>query len=868
MKPILVTFILIVLNHNLFSQFLIKGVITDSGSEPVYNALVELTDQADSTRKFSVYSDEHGRYAIQINATGLDNNQSLFPTAFELLQNYPNPFCSSTIIAYEITPPAVIHIDIYNILGYKIKVLFDGIHTENTGWIEWDATDNSGQRVTPGVYIYSMQVNGIKKNKKMILANDLPGTSNSPVPYKPVIKEIRQNGLAKSASNHYILRVSGDSMETFEQEDIEITGNTTLDVSVYRTIKDIDGNVYRIIKIGNQWWMAENLKVEHYRNGNAIPDITDQSSWSSLTSGAYCSYNNDPENTMTYGRLYNRYAVDDTIGLAPEGWHVSSDKDWLTLELFLGDVESAGGKLKETGTLHWHGPNTAATNSFKFSALPGGYREGKDGLYKDSGTSADFWCSTEHNSDSSWVRVLKHDTGELIRLNKNRANGLSVRCVRGTPNDKNAIARGYYLLQGVNSYYTSAFGCISTAKEADSIINVLKKHQVSGVEYGSAYYHPEDISACITVAQRFKQNGIDLWLSSGLQGRVHAFNNDIFPGQYRAYSMTSDGYIVPAFVRNVANQSVIAFDAMNPEAVSWLLNRYKQVYLKPLAPYTSGYFFDEECLYYAGDHANNSRIDYWELAAYSDAVLSAWQKYCMKKSVTYNNSVVTKFPVHSESMVPNGGGKTQYFPGYNVPLVIDAGTPLISIPRNTGVWKAWDEFVTTQYVETWIGGLSRAVYEANIDNPDFKGVIYFGLHNWSLGYEEVTDPSFIVDSYNKWVPWGTQRGVQLSKICALPYIDHIICETFPPIRDNLYNFISNYKRISTNYHKTFGVMLHRDDNWGLDGWDSENDRWAAIDYFKPAIIARYPINRLFPTDLYYNETKENLFDERLLNYRH
>jgi len=218
--------------------------------------------------------------------------------------------------------------------------------------------------------------------------------------------------------------------------------------------------------------------------------------------------------------------------------------------------------------------------------------------------------------------------------------------------------------------------------------------------------------------------------------------------------------------------------------------------------------------------------------------------------------------------VPNGGGKTQYFPGYNVPSLIEGGTPLISIPRNTGVWKVWDEFVTSHYVETWIGGLSRAVYEANIDNPDFKGVIYFGLHNWSLGYEEIKDSSFIVDSFNKWVPWGTQRGVQLSKICALPYIDHIICETFPPIRYNLYKFISAYKKISANYNKTFGVMLHRDDRWGLDGWDTETDRWAAIDYFQPVIITRYPINRLFPTDQYYNELKENLFDERLLNYRH
>ena len=195
------------------------------------------------------------------------------------------------------------------------------------------------------------------------------------------------------------------------------------------------------------------------------------------------------------------------------------------------------------------------------------------------------------------------------------------------------------------------------------------------------------------------------------------------------------------------------------------------------------------------------------------------------------------------------------------------GTSLVSVPRNSGVWAAWDDFVTSQYVETWIGGLSKAVYEVNSGNPNFKGVVYFGLHNWSLAYEEVTDPNFRVDSLNKWVPFGTQRGVSLSKICSLPYVDQIICETFPPIRSGLYQFVSEYKRISAAHGKLFGLMIHRDDNWGLDGWDSETDRWQMIEAFQPTIVARYPIDRLFPNDKYYNEQKENLFDQRLLAYR-
>jgi hypothetical protein len=434
-----------------------------------------------------------------------------------------------------------------------------------------------------------------------------------------------------------------------------------------------------------------------------------------------------------------------------------------------------------------------------------------------------------------------------------------------------AVTKGYYFIQGVSTYYSSSFGAISTVAEADSICSILNNHSVSGVEFGPAYFNSDDIIATISVAKVFQSHGVDLWLTSGsLQKCIPAFNNGQFPDRYRAYSMTSNGFIVPATVYSLAApEKVLAFDAMNPEAVSWFLDRYKQVYLNPLAPYTSGYFFNEDCLYNANepDRSNNSRINYWELPAYSDAVLRLWQKYCVNNSVISNNAVVTKFPVHDESMVPNGSGKTQYFSGYNVPLNVESGTALVSVPRNSGVWAAWDDFVTSQYIKTWIGGISEAVYQVNFDNPHFRGVIYFGHHAWSLGYEEITDPTFIIETYHRWVPWGTQRGVRLSKICELPYIDHIICETYPPIQANLNKYLSTYKQVIRYHNKTFGLMLHRDDSWGLDGKDLETDRWAAIQYFQPTIIARYPINRLFPTDIYYNKDKEALFDKRLHDYR-
>ena len=123
--------------------------------------------------------------------------------------------------------------------------------------------------------------------------------------------------------------------------------------------------------IGAQTWSAKNLDITTYRNGDTIPQVTDPEQWGALTTGAWCYYNNDSTNNAIYGKLYNWYAVIDSRGLAPLGWHVPSDKEWYTLIDYLGGVDIAGGKMKSVSSL-WISPNTGATNSSGFSALPGG----------------------------------------------------------------------------------------------------------------------------------------------------------------------------------------------------------------------------------------------------------------------------------------------------------------------------------------------------------------------------------------------------------------------------------------------------------------------------------------------------------------
>ncbi len=207
-----------------------------------------------------------------------------------------------------------------------------------------------------------------------------------------------------------------------------------------RTVVDYDGNTYFTVKIGDQCWMAQNLKVTHYSNGDPIPIVTDGTEWGGLSTGAYCEYNNDSSLVPIYGRLYNWYAVDDSRNIAPEGWHVPSDAELKQLEMYLGMSQGEadaidwrgtdeGGKLKEAGTTHWQNPNIGATNESAFTALPGGYRH-YDGYFISMGITAHFWSFTESGSYYAWVRSLDHPYSQVNRHFADKRYGFSVRCVR------------------------------------------------------------------------------------------------------------------------------------------------------------------------------------------------------------------------------------------------------------------------------------------------------------------------------------------------------------------------------------------------------------------------------------------------------
>jgi uncharacterized protein (TIGR02145 family) len=194
-------------------------------------------------------------------------------------------------------------------------------------------------------------------------------------------------------------------------------------------ITDIQRNVYKTVKIGDQWWMAENLKSTKYNDGQNIPKITDNTEWINLSSQAYCWYNNDISNKDTYGALYNWFTIRNG-NLCPTGWHVPSDSEWLTLINFCGGEAVAGEKLKDTGTKLWIYPNTGATNQSGFTALPSGDRIGADGSFYNIGGYAIYWSSDEATFTLAINRVLVFDDTNFRIGYDNKTAGFSVRCLK------------------------------------------------------------------------------------------------------------------------------------------------------------------------------------------------------------------------------------------------------------------------------------------------------------------------------------------------------------------------------------------------------------------------------------------------------
>ena len=247
--------------------------------------------------------------------------------------------------------------------------------------------------------------------------------------------------------------VDGAGAGTFESSITGLTANTTYYVRAYAT--NSVGTSYgaefsfttlppvtpiATVTIGLQTWTSQNLDVSTYRDGTPIPQVTDQTQWDALQTGAWCYYANETANGTIYGKLYNWYAVagiHDTDPmtpnktLAPAGYHIPTDAEWTTLYNSLGGISVAGGRMKTTGTTLWQSPNTDASNSSGFSGLPGGQRTDIILSYISLGETANWWSASETSPvGKAWAYGLNYRFGMAFRGDYYPSLGFSVRCLR------------------------------------------------------------------------------------------------------------------------------------------------------------------------------------------------------------------------------------------------------------------------------------------------------------------------------------------------------------------------------------------------------------------------------------------------------
>jgi uncharacterized protein (TIGR02145 family) len=351
---------------------------------------------------------------------------------------YPTPVVDNCSLEYEKATPVMATIELYDITGKRIAkekaILTEGIHKFNISGL------------VSGIYFLRINSDKYSYTAKILCVNTRESTFH--IDYKGKLVYDRNQKLLSNTGN---VNNSGGKrfisvMQYTSGDRLKLTGYSG---NVYRTIlmlvpvnsqsvvlnfvncTDADGNHYKVVQIGTQIWMAENLRTTRYQNNDNIQNVISNTVWSGLSTGAYCNYNNTSnyDTINIYGRLYNWYAINDSRNISPTGWHIPSDAEWIILSDFLGGMDYAGGKLKDKCSNLWHSPNTGATNETGFTSFPGGYRF-QDGTFDEFGTWCVWWTSTSSSVSGAPTRALFFDDNGLGRDVSNKKDGFALRCIK------------------------------------------------------------------------------------------------------------------------------------------------------------------------------------------------------------------------------------------------------------------------------------------------------------------------------------------------------------------------------------------------------------------------------------------------------
>jgi uncharacterized protein (TIGR02145 family) len=394
---------------------------------PLDSVLIENLTQGGDTTLYApdtVLVLDHG-IGIEDKVNGHGNQMILFPA-------YPNPVTHTSTIRLFLPQDVPVTLRLYDLVGRELPSF-----TRTLGAGEHSFT------FTPGRETYYLLVAEAADQRQLQkLINLSPGDGNCRLSYaghQPAVSGMKKG---KSAFPW----VPGDDLRFvgYASVGVDTIDDDPVQSAVYTfqflqsgvpcpgipVFPDINGNVYNTVQIGNQCWLKENLKVRNYRDGTPIPNLESAALWMSATTGARCWYNNDSATYANlYGALYNWNAVGNSIGLCPTGWHVPTDVEWTILINFLGGGSIAGGPLKETGTTHWNSPNTGASNSSAFTALPGGHRKANLANFFDIGDRG-YWWSATPDGMSAWYMELRNIGSLASMVSNDKQFGISVRCVR------------------------------------------------------------------------------------------------------------------------------------------------------------------------------------------------------------------------------------------------------------------------------------------------------------------------------------------------------------------------------------------------------------------------------------------------------
>ena len=355
----------------------------------------------------------------------------------EDLQIYPNPMNETSKLEFYIDQPDDVKIEIYDMGGKLIAGQSGKVH-QGTNVFEISG-------FTAGFYTANIITSTWQKSLSFVSVNDNAQkasiTSLSDFVIEPQTKSLKstKNLVEMQYNDGDILLFKGVAGDYARVLTKVPTQTQTIDFE-FVACTDLGGNHYAVVSVGNQEWMAENLKY--------LPSVVGAGTGSNTTPYYYV-YGYDGTNVTdakatvnytTYGVLYNWPAAmagsassaanpSGVQGVCPTGWHLPSDAEWTELTDYLGGVSVTGGKLKETGTTHWNSPNTDATNETGFTALPGGYRL-YSGYFDNVGFNGYWWSATESDASSAWYRSMDYSNSSVYRDYNYKELGFSVRCLR------------------------------------------------------------------------------------------------------------------------------------------------------------------------------------------------------------------------------------------------------------------------------------------------------------------------------------------------------------------------------------------------------------------------------------------------------